>query len=473
MTRSAADAPLGYREVTDENGRVYRIGESPKDIMGYGRWVMILVPWIAMLAISTFEYGWGAAEKTLATAYHWNLAAAFWNYTVYVIFEAGASFPTGWLRERGHLKPRYAVLIGGIMVLAAYIALAHASSLWTAYILYAAVGGWGSGMVYSSCINMTSKWYPERKGLRTGFVNGAYAYGSVPFIFLFSYDFTSHNYAVILEMVGVILGGIIILTSFLFRDPPKNWWPAQVDPLKWRSDRRNRALRKNPPAYKQFTYRETLRTWQVYILWLDFLLIAGVSLFGTGFNTPFAKSEHFGAFVAAASLGLIGLTNGVGRAFVGWVSDHLGRRMTMCIFFAMEGIVQFGVLAAGLNRVAWLYMVFAFFAGLGGGCLFPLFATITPDYFGETYNAQNYGIVYSAKIVGGVYGGVASAFVVTSFGYTGAYVLAGCLGLLAAALTLTFRRPTPATGQGQPAAPVVSTAADTGLSPGAAAESAG
>ena len=48
---------------------------------------------------------------------------------------------------------------------------------------YAVLGGIGSGMVYSSCINIVAKWYPEKKGWRTGFVNGGWAYGAVPFIF--------------------------------------------------------------------------------------------------------------------------------------------------------------------------------------------------------------------------------------------------------------------------------------------------
>ena len=37
-------------------------------------------------------------------------------------------------------------------------------------------------MVYSSCINIVAKWYPEKKGWRIGFVNGGWAYGAVPFI---------------------------------------------------------------------------------------------------------------------------------------------------------------------------------------------------------------------------------------------------------------------------------------------------
>ena len=71
--------------------------------------VLVVVPWIAMMLISTFEYGWGTAEDTLGQAYHWNLNSLSWLFTVWVVFESGASFPTGWLRERGYLSARKAV----------------------------------------------------------------------------------------------------------------------------------------------------------------------------------------------------------------------------------------------------------------------------------------------------------------------------------------------------------------------------
>ena len=63
-----------------------------------------------------------------------------------------------------------------------YGILAESTAIWEAYIGYAVLGGIGSGMVYSSCINIVAKWYPEKKGWRTGFVNGGWAYGAVPFI---------------------------------------------------------------------------------------------------------------------------------------------------------------------------------------------------------------------------------------------------------------------------------------------------
>ncbi len=90
---------------------------------------------------------------------------------------------TGFLRNRGILPVRRAVIIGGLVCgILAYGITAYSTQIWEAYFGYAFLGGVGSGMVYSSCINIVAKWYPEKKGWRTGFVNGGWAYGSVPFI---------------------------------------------------------------------------------------------------------------------------------------------------------------------------------------------------------------------------------------------------------------------------------------------------
>ena len=107
----------------------------------------------------------------------------------------------------------------------------------------------------------------------------------------------------------------------------------------------------------------------------------------------------------------------------------------------IAGIAQFGLVYAGNTENIALFMVFAFLVGFGGGAFYPLFAALVPDYFGENYNATNYGLVYSAKLVGGVGGGGLGAMVVTAWGYTGAYILAGCIALVAAGITLFLHQP--------------------------------
>lgn len=432
-----------FQELTDSNGRVYRVGESPQDIMGRSRAWMVFMPWIAMMAVSVFEYGWSSAVSTIEKVHGWSQNEAFWLASIWAVFQAAVAFPAGRLREKGVISARAAMLTGAVCAGVGYFTVAHSGNLFLAFVGYAVLGGTGAGLVYATCINMVGKWYPEKRGARTGFVNGGFAYGTIPFIFVFSYWFHPSNFSLVFDLIGLYMLIIVGICGFLFKDPPKNWWPKEVDPLTWKGagKRKTGALTKNPPAVRQYTPKEAFRTGMLPLMWVCLVIIGGVSLFGINFQVPFAKASGFGPFVAASSAGVLAAVNGVGRGLVGWLSDKIGRKQTLTLVLLIAAVAQFGVLYAGKSGNLWMFMVFAFINGFGGGAFYPLFAALVPDYFGENYNASNYGAVYSAKLVGGVGGGGVASAVVTAWGYTGAYILAGCIALLSAALTLFLKQP--------------------------------
>jgi MFS family permease len=435
-------AEVPYREVTDSNGRVYRVGESPEQIMGRSRAWMMWLPWIAMMGVSVFEYGYGAAAATIERSHHWSLSQAFWLVAIWTVFQAGVAFPAGRLREKDVFSARAAMLTASVLVFIAFLTLGVSGNYVLNLVTYGLLGGTGCGLVYATCINMVGKWYPEKRGARTGFVNGGFAYGTLPFIFVFSYFFGPSNYALVLTLIGAYMLVVVALCGFLFRDPPKNWWPPDVDPLQWASRTKStRSLRKNPPAVRQFTPMEAIKTGQLPLMWFSLAIIGGVSLFGVGYQVPFAKSLGFGPFVAASSAGVLSLVNGLGRAFVGWLSDLIGRKQALILVLLVEAVAQFGLIWSGKSHNEVLFILFAMVAGVGGGAFFPMFAALTPDYFGENNNATNYGLVYSAKLVSGIVGFGAAASVVTSVGYIGTYVIAGCIAVVSAIIAAFLRQP--------------------------------
>ena len=442
---SASANTASYQEVTDRFGRVYRVGETPESMTGRPRWVYIVVPWIAMMLISTFEYGWGTAEGTLGDAYHWDLNKLSWLFTIWVVFEAGASFPTGWLRERGYLSARRAVFIGGVGVAVAFVALTISANPWVAFIGWTVIGGTSAGMIYSSCINMGSKWYPENKGLRTGFLNGGFAYGSVPFIYLLGATFHLSDFKIVLILLGIGLGIGLLICSAFFRDPPVNWWPAHVDPVKFREDAEKRKelnTHKNPQAVRQWPIEMSSRTPQLYLLWFNMFMILAVALFGIAYTVPVAKSLGWGVFAAVTAGALFNLIDGLGRPFAGWISEYMGRKQAMRVAFAIMGVGSLFLLWGYDAKLFALYIIGSILTGGAAGMQFPLFATITADYFGESVNAQNYGVVYAAKIPGGLAGGVLGAAVITGLGYNAAFLISFGLAIVAILLTWTHNQPT-------------------------------
>jgi MFS family permease len=433
-----------YKIVTDDNGRKYRVGESPEQILGHPRTWMMWLPWVAMLAVSVFEYGYGAAAHVLEQHNHWTMTQTFWIVTVWAMLQPAIAFPAGRLRERGELPVRTAMLVGAVLTGIGFFTLANTGNIGIVLAGYSVVGGLGAGLVYASAINIVGKWFPEKRGARMGFVNGGFAYGAVPFIYVFSYWFHPSNYSLVLNLIGLFVMVVIAVCGVFFKDPPKNWWPAEVDPLDWaekaRSARERRAA-KNPPAVAQFTPIQALRTGQLPLMWLSFWMIGNVSLFGSAYQVPFAKSLGFGPLVAASSAGVLAVINGVGRAAVGWISDHIGRKQTLILVLLIEAFAQVGLLYTGRAHLEIPFLLMAFVAGFGGGAFFPLFAALVPDYFGENYNASNYGVVYSAKVASSLVGIGVGASVIHSMGWTAAYLIGACLALVSAAVTLLLRQP--------------------------------
>ncbi|WP_181794781.1 OFA family MFS transporter [Streptomyces sp. WELS2] len=443
QTPAEPDRPHpAYREVTDARGRVYRVGETDRDILGHSRKFMVYLPWVSMMAISVSEYAYGSAEDTLSAAHGWTQSDTFWILSVWIFFQAGIAFPAGWLRERGLLTARRAMYIGAVMCLLGFLALSHLRDVLPAIVGFGVVGGVGSGLIYATCINMVGKWFPERRGAKTGFVNGGFAYGSLPFIFIFNYAFDTGDYDRVLDLIGCYVLIVVAVCAFFFQDPPKNWWPADVAPPTGPgSGTSSASLVRNPPAVRQFTPKEAVRTGMLPLMWALIVMTAGVSIFGISFQVDFAKEVGFGPLVAASSMGVMAVINGIGRAVVGWLSDLWGRRTTLVFVIVVLGLAQFGVIWAGELENQWLFLFFAFLSGFGGGAFYPLFAALTPDYFGENYNATNYGLVYSGKLISGLFGGGLGSMVVGAWGYDGAYALAGGVSMVAAALALLLRQP--------------------------------
>ncbi|MGH3344788.1 MAG: OFA family MFS transporter [Carbonactinosporaceae bacterium] len=433
---------MSHRDVRDFYGRTYRVGEMPHQIMGRSRAWMLWLPWVAMMAAGVFQYGYGAMAQTIAQAHGWSLVQAFWVLAIWAVFQGGVAYPVARLRDRSALSARTAMLAGALACLAGMLTIAHTAVLALVVLGYSVLGGIGCGLVYATSLSIVGKWYPERRGPLVGFVTGGFAYGAVPFIFLFGYTGDAHNYAALLDVAGIVIFAVIAGCGVLYRDPPKNWWPPHIDPQTWALDRTsNRSLAKNPTAVRQYAPLEALRSGMLPLMYVILILVSGVSLFCVAYQVAFAHESGFGPFVAATSMGVLAVVNGAGRPFVGWVSDRLGRRGTLTVVLLVLGLAQLGLLVAGEQHNAPLFLAFAFLAGLGGGAFHPLFAGLVPDYFGEANNGVNFGVVYSAKLVSGLAGIGLAASVITATGYRGAYLVAGSLAIVGAALTRLLHQP--------------------------------
>jgi MFS family permease len=435
-------APVAVVEVRDLHGRSYRVGERPHDIIGRSRRWMLWLSWVAMAGIGVLQYGYGVAVTALHVTNGSSATGALWVLALWVVFQAGAAAPTAALRHRFALAPSRAVLIGALLCAAGPLTLAYTDSFVLAVLGYSVLCGTGAGIVYATCASTVAKWYPEERGVRVGFVTGAFGYGAVPFIALFAAVLTPGNRAAIFTGVGICVLIVVTVCGALLRDPPPGWWPRDIDPKLWAVDKRvNRALRNNVAAVREYSPGEAVRTPAFVLMYLILVFAAAASLLAIVYVPIVAISHGLALGVGASAVGLLAVVNGAGRSVAGRISDRFGRRQTLSAALLLEGCAQLGlVYSASIGQPA-AFVVFAALSGLAGGAFYPLFASLVADYFGERNAVRNFGLVYSAKVFGGIIGVGLPALLVSSHGLTALFVVAGLLSLCAAVMTRLLHRP--------------------------------
>ncbi|MEM3486513.1 MAG: MFS transporter [Candidatus Micrarchaeaceae archaeon] len=463
-------SPYGEYEIyIDENGRKYRVGEKPEDItkkllgIRIGRRTLVIAAWMAFFFGSVLEYGWGVASSTIINHYHWSVAEAFFNYTAYVFAQATiTAFIFQRLRERGLLDLRRMLILGGALLMIAYFLLANSFAAWISYLGYASIGGFGAGFGYATGGAIINKWFPDKRGWRLGFANGAWAYGAVPFIVYYIYYFNTSDFKTVLYITGVIIGVGLIITSFFSVDPPKNWWPTTMDPILASKNKIKTAeMRHNPPAVAQFTTKEFLATRQGKVQMASFTLALAASLFNVSLYAPFGAAMGFTGGIAF-TVGAAGfaLTDGIGRPIQGFISNYLSRRIAVAIFYALMGVGGLGVLYAGFAHQATLWAVLAVLTGAVSGACFVFDWLLIASYFGENYIGSSWSIPYMLKVVGGAFGGIGATIILTlvsggtfatvlgvgpsiTFTYTAwsiVFYLAAAFALIASALVFFFEK---------------------------------
>jgi MFS family permease len=421
-----------YSSTRDCFGRTYQVGPVAEDLIGRSRVWMARLPWAAMAATGVLQYAFGSLVPRL-TDRGWSVGETLWLLAAWTVFQAGAGFPTAYLRERGKLGPRAVMVLGAALMLVGLVSLAHFNSYPAALVGYSVLGGTGAGLVYATCTSTVAKWYPERMAARVSFVTGAFAYGAVPFAV--AYLFTPSTVA--LDVTAALVGIVVAGTGLFFRDPPANWWPPHIDPQEWAVDRRRSPER----AVRQFSLAEALHTGVLPLMYFVLLAASAVSLFTVAFFATLGTSMGIGLAVVAIGTAILLGANGVGRSLAIRVSGRIGRRRAIGAVLAAQAVGQVCLAGAAASGSTFLLLLAAILAGAGGGAFYPLFASLAREYFGDRDIAKTHAVVYSAKAFGGVVGVGLAAFAVPSWGFPAVFLISGIVALGSAILSLRLRRP--------------------------------
>ena len=381
-----------------------------KGINMKNRWLVVLGAIFIQLALGNL-YAWSVFTN--------ELVEAGWTKTeTQIVFSVGVAVFAVVMVIAGRIMPkqgpRRLTIASGITLGLGYIigGLLGAENYITTLIFVGIMGGAGIGLGYVVPIAVGMRWYPDKKGLITGLAVAGFGFGATLWMTLAG-KLGSLGGGQLLKTIGMsntfIVLGVIFLVIILAGSiwmvfPPVNWKPEGWDPS---------VQKKKGPAPSSIDYssNEMLRTRQFYLITLTYAIGAGAGLMSIGlmklWPTQAMVANGIPKEVASATATMamavfFALFNGIGRIVWGTISDRIGRKPSLVIMMATQGV--FVILFQWMAGMQATLYLFAVLIGFNYGGLFSLFPTITADTFGGKYFGMNYGWVFLAYAVGGIFG---------------------------------------------------------------------
>jgi OFA family oxalate/formate antiporter-like MFS transporter len=392
------------------------------------RWAQLTAAVVAMVMIANLQYAWTMFVKPIQEATGWSLTAIQWGFTLFILFETWVMPLEGWLIDR--MGPRIFLTIAGVLCGIGWSSLAYVDSLSQLYVFYS-IAGVGAAFVYSGSIATALKWFPDRRGLAAGIIAAGFGSGSALFIPVIAYIIRTQSYREAFLWTGIAQGIIIIIAAQFLRHPDHHGAAVAVP-----AGAANPRVRRST---EHFTTGEMLRTPHFYALYLMFVMMATGGLLVTAQAGPLAREWNISLAALTAALALDRIANGASRIFWGWVSDRLGREVTMATAFALQSACLISVLLLGrVSGVLFtITLILTFFTW---GEIFTLFPSTLGDWFGTRHATSNYSFLYTAKGVASILGGGLAAMLYQQFGsWSAAFYGSATLALIASGMALGLR----------------------------------
>jgi MFS family permease len=363
----------------------------------------------------------GFVDELVSGGCNWTVADVTHIFETFIaVLGVSAALFGGWVERAG---PRKAGLIaalcwGGGLVVGGYGVFIH--QLWLVFLGCGVVGGVGQGLGYITPVSTLIKWFPDRRGMATGFAIMGYGGGAMvgsPLAVWLMARFAgggAQGVAPTLMVLGAIYGLVMSLGAFGFRVAPANWrpsgWSGTAGSGRWATDR-------------HVHVSQAWKTPQFWLIWMVLCMnvtagIAVISMaspmlqdvFGgrlLGLDPHVSLNTAQKAAIAAAAAGLVGLIslfNSLGRIFWASASDGLGRKTTYAVFLLLGALLYcvlptLGRLGLAFPFVATVCVILTFY---GGG--FAAMPAYLADIFGTQMVGAIHGRILTAWSVAGVAG---------------------------------------------------------------------
>tara|TARA_Y100000588_G_C14217488_1_gene909487 strand:+ start:288 stop:1487 length:1200 start_codon:yes stop_codon:yes gene_type:complete len=390
------------------------------------RWFAVFGGVSMNLALGSL-YAWSVFVAPLEAEFGWTRTQTALVFSIAIVTFAFSNVLAGRIQDvRG---PRICAAIGATLVSTAFLLGSFTSSLPYLYIAFGFVVGLGNGFGYATPIPVGSKWFPDKRGLVVGLMVAGYGGGSAIFGPVANSLIGTVGWRSTFQILAVVFFVMGMVGTFFLRNPPEGYKPEGWEPAK-----------ASEQTQRDIPTREMLGMPTFYFLWIAYCLGTTAGLMTISQIVPFAQSAGMTTAAAAFALTLGAIGNASGRVASGWMSDLVGRLMTLRIMILVSGLAMPALYI--WREEAFLLYLFVIVVYWCFGTQLSVFASTSADFFGTKHLGLNYGLLFTAYGVAGFVGPLIGSWAFDSFGnYRYAFLIAAALAVIALASLSVARAP--------------------------------
>jgi OFA family oxalate/formate antiporter-like MFS transporter len=282
-----------------------------------------------------------------------------------------------WQEKIGHGRM---VAIGALIMGVSTMMLGRYQSIGWVY-FWAFSMGVASTFLYIPSLTVVQRWYPHRRGLVTGLVNLVFGLSASPMSPIFNKMLASMGPVTMTAVVGV-LALITGLAVAPFMRVPEEQLAASSGQT---------AMSAAPG--RSLTASEAVKTSNFWLMWFSWALAGGAGFAMVTLSTLFGLKMGLSMEQAVLILAAYGLMNGLSRIISGYLSDHIGRKITMASAFVLGGCAY--ILMPHVSGVL-MWAIMAACVAFAFGTLFAVSAAMATDCFGLKHFGVIFGLIFTA-----------------------------------------------------------------------------
>ncbi|MGF0628346.1 L-lactate MFS transporter [Streptococcus pyogenes] len=338
-------------------------------------------------------YAWSVYRNPILQETGWDQAPVAFAFSL-AIFCLGlsAAFMGNLVEQYG---PRLTGTVSAILYASGNMLTGLAidrKEIWLLYIGYGVIGGLGLGAGYITPISTIIKWFPDKRGMATGFAIMGFGFASLLTSPIAQWLIETEGLVATFYLLGLIYLIVMLFASQLIIKPTA----AEIAILD------KKRLQNNSYLIEGMTAKEALKTKSFYCLWVILFINITCGLGLISVVAPMAQDlTGMSPEMSAIVVGAMGIFNGFGRLVWASLSDYIGRRVTVILLFLVSIIMTISLIFAHSSLI-FMISIATLMTCYGAG--FSLIPPYLSDLFGAQELATLHGYILTAWAIAALTG---------------------------------------------------------------------